>query len=140
MPPLLFSPPRPFARGAVAGFWAVVVVADWFGFVGCFGDIFFLEGGWGKTGSENNKQVNSSTSETMNEEKTPPHPDRSKTNTCTGKEDRATADFTQPNSSSLVGTEQRATAVLGMLTPSTQQWARPTGSHLQELPGFKGAS
>lgn len=54
MPPLLFSPPRPFSRGAVAGFGVVVVV--WFGFVGCFG-VFF--GGGGKTGSGNNKQVNS---------------------------------------------------------------------------------
>lgn len=30
----------------------------------------------------------------LNKEKTPPQPDKSKTNTCTGEEDSATADFT----------------------------------------------
>lgn len=135
-----FSPhPDPFHEGQSLGFgWLLLL---WSGLVLLVvSGIFFFGGEEGKTGSENNKQVNSSTSQTMNEEKTPPHPDRSKTNTCTGKEDRATADFKQPNSSSLVGTEQRATAVLGMPTPSMEQWAHPIGSHLQELPGFKRAS
>lgn len=102
MPPLLFSPPRPFSRGAVAGFGVVVVV--WFGFVGCFG--VFFGGGEGRLDQGTTNKSTVSTSQTMNEEKTPPHPDGSKTNTCTGKEDGATADFTRPNSSSLVGTEQ----------------------------------
>ena len=97
-----FSPhPDPFHVGLLLGLglllWSGLVLLVVLG-------VFF--GGEGRLDQGTTNKSTVSTSQTMNEEKTPPHPDGSKTNTCTGKEDGATADFTRPNSSSLVGTEQ----------------------------------
>lgn len=101
----------------------------------------------------------------LNEGETPPHPDESKTNTCTGKGDGATADFTVATSrgqrnerprrrqrrrgshlartqggtqtGALISSTERAGAAQGLSQCRAWAGACPVGSHLQEFPGFK---